>query len=808
MAPPHLIELDEAISRIKQACEGRSADSPSPFFFMVGAGISCPSVPLAADIVSQCKDVAHSHGRKQEPSGQTAFDLYSHWFQTAYDEPDQRQKYLRGLIDGRPITHANFRLAHLLLNNTISNIVVTVNFDDFLSKALTLFGKPHIVCDHPQTVGRINPAKQILQIVHLHGTYWFYDCCNLRGELEDRALQSKQTTSTMASLLDLILWDRSPLVLGYSGWKGDVFIEALIRRLERPLGTNVYWFCYRRSDLDSIPDELKSKPNIRFVVPSVKSPATATTESLGAGQLKEAGQEPGKETKAPELPKKDDEPTLPADAVLNKLIRAFKLEAPHLTTDPLGFFAARLDDSLPKGEASDSEIDTYAIKGVIERVKNAKKREDEEAATAVTTSSESTLEKVRDAVRRAEFREAVTQGAQIPLDALSTKELDELADAMWSATVGLKDNSKEELLAYDLLIGIRSRLLKDGSGTLAMERQLAEAMYNKGVSLRTIDRKEEAIEVFDELARRYGESTDNSLLEPGGRALFAKAFELGSCGRSEEEMATYAEVVKRYGNSSNTAVREAAAWALFNQAVLFDQRGDGDEALRLYSDVVERFGENTEVAFRECVGKALHNKALKVGLLNRNQESVDLYDEIVQRSGDAKEFVLQEQVAKALINKALKLREMNRFADERAVYLDVIERYEKATEPVLKKIAAGAFNSVGFQALIAAKATLKTDKTAGKNELREAERYIKAARERDPADPIIIGNHAYIAFLLDRKDLARKWLTEAIELGGETLRQGELADADLNRLPEDDEFCELIRSIKPSTSTVSTTPIV
>jgi len=184
MAQPYVIELDEAISRIQQACDGRSL---SPFFFMVGAGISYPSVPLAVDIVSKCKEVAKTFGRSLESAEKSPLDDYSHWFQTAYAEPDQRQKYLRELIEGKQITHANFRLAHLLLNNTISNMVVTTNFDDFLSKALTLFGKPHIVCDHPQTVGRINPSQAMLQIVHLHGSYWFYDCCNLRGEVEDRA---------------------------------------------------------------------------------------------------------------------------------------------------------------------------------------------------------------------------------------------------------------------------------------------------------------------------------------------------------------------------------------------------------------------------------------------------------------------------------------------------------------------------------------------------------------------------------------------------------------------------------------------
>jgi len=38
MAQPHFIELDEAVSRIKQACDDRENDS-QPFFFMVGAGL-------------------------------------------------------------------------------------------------------------------------------------------------------------------------------------------------------------------------------------------------------------------------------------------------------------------------------------------------------------------------------------------------------------------------------------------------------------------------------------------------------------------------------------------------------------------------------------------------------------------------------------------------------------------------------------------------------------------------------------------------------------------------------------------------
>jgi len=151
-------------------------------------------------------------------------DVYSHWFRAAFPHRIQRQQYLRSLIADAPITHANFRLAHLLIRGSISNIVVTPNFDDLLSRALTLFGKQHIICDDPRTVERIDPEKIDIQLIHVHGSYWFYDCRNTRAEIQDRAMPHSDTTLTMAALLDKILAYRAPLVIGYSGWESDVFM--------------------------------------------------------------------------------------------------------------------------------------------------------------------------------------------------------------------------------------------------------------------------------------------------------------------------------------------------------------------------------------------------------------------------------------------------------------------------------------------------------------------------------------------------------------------------------------------------------
>src|SRR5262249_46814685 len=143
------------------------------------------------------------------------------------------------------------------------------NFDEMLTRALRLFGYDVVVCDHPKTTQRIDPRQvDVLQIVHVHGTHWFYDCCNLKGEIEGQARHDHSDNATMGHLVDRVLFDRAPLVVGSSGWEGDVLMTALKRRLMQPtLRYNMYWFCYRRTEPNALPSWLREHPSVRFVAP-------------------------------------------------------------------------------------------------------------------------------------------------------------------------------------------------------------------------------------------------------------------------------------------------------------------------------------------------------------------------------------------------------------------------------------------------------------------------------------------------------------------------------------------------------------
>src|SRR6266404_1889181 len=527
--PMKTLDLSSAASHIKQACDDSGLSSKSPFFFLVGAGISHPSIPLARDIEKECKSLAAKYKRLDEPRGTNAIDTYSHWMGTAFPQPVQRQRYLRRLIEKKPISHANLRLAHLLLKKTLTNLIVTTNFDDLLSRALTLFGEQHIICDHPSTVERIDPEQNDLQLIHVHGTYWFYDCCNLHGELQARAKASANSTLTMASLLDNVLYHRSPLVIGYSGWEGDVFMSALKRRLQTRLPLNLYWFCHRGGALDNLPDWLTNHEDVFFVLPTCKNGVVVkedgaksrdplpTEESALAGPLKEIGEKDG------------DEPTLTAQQILDELIQSFALEAPQLTLDPLNFFAKQLRSSLPHTNIPQPQTDLYFIDSVVMRIERAMQREIQSSQVV-----ESHLEAVRDALRRSQYREGIENAKKIRLEDLSDAQLRELIDAASTAALGLGDRSVEEIHAYELEIAAIETLLERRPYDSPLEAQLVSILMTKGLTQGFNDDHEDAVRTYEDVVSRFSKRQEIPICVQVAAALTYRAGELRELTRFEE----------------------------------------------------------------------------------------------------------------------------------------------------------------------------------------------------------------------------------------------------------------------------------
>lgn len=455
-----------------------------PFFFIVGAGISVPSIPLASGIERMCREKAGRDGRaagedRGEGPRRPFSQRYSDAFNSAYPHAVARQRYLKELIDSKPITTANLRLAHLLLGRVLTRTVVTSNFDDMLARALALFGEQNVrVCDHPATGDRFNHASDDLRIVHVHGTYWSYDLCNLQHEVEARAQTSSETAMTMVGLLDGMLATCSPLVVGYSGWEGDVIMTALKRRLQpgRRLPYRLYWFCHEPRAAHDLPRWLLSHPDVSLVF-HPDSRALRSAETLRRRRSDGYG-----------------ESYLPAELVFERLMQEFAVEEPRLASDPFGFFADYLERSLFGAGGEAAGRDVYAMRRLIERIREAAGRTDEEPV----------LEPVRRAAREARYSDVIAEADRLAGRPRQRAQLlkgglaGELVQLLFDAADASLTGSEEQSEAYRLVIALCEET-GDEEALLHASVLQARNLVLRGETLA-------AREVFGVLSKRFGES--------------------------------------------------------------------------------------------------------------------------------------------------------------------------------------------------------------------------------------------------------------------------------------------------------------
>ena len=388
MPKPQTLALDKAVQIIKRSTE--QSAKKFPYFFVAGAGVSYPRIPLASGIVKHCRE---QHPDVRAPNDLSPMDEYSFWLEKVYPGREGRADYFRTLIEDGFISPANFRLAHLLLSRVLADTVVTMNFDDYLTKALLAFGEYPVVCDHPATARRIEPDRNdVLQILHVHGTYRHYELSNLAGEVERSAERLESTTDTMADCLQSLFNGRSPLVVGHSGWERDVFMSAFRREQHRRFGVPIFWFCYSRQGFENIHPDVKFHPDVRFVLPPSKPapsepPGASSTEKGYSYSATASGMEPG--------PSETGEPVLPATHVFEALIKAFGVPEPPLTRDPFGFWAKQIGRLLPRED--DRVEDVYSLRRVARRLEWAADK-----WTASTGVAEKSFEEGLRAVRTSE----------------------------------------------------------------------------------------------------------------------------------------------------------------------------------------------------------------------------------------------------------------------------------------------------------------------------------------------------------------------------------------------------------------------
>ncbi len=688
-------DLHTAIVEILQACRPgkRHGGKNHPYFFVVGAGVSYPSVPLAAEIITKCqakvrKDFRASSIRKPGPGPMAQ---YSYWMSTAFPHAKMRQEYIEGLIRNKPLSLANLRLAHILSSGKLARLVVTPNFDDHLSRALRLFGIDSVICDHPAVTARVSLERDSpITIVHVHGTHWFYDCRNLDGEIRERAAppmpgrDPAPAASPMAEILGQMLQESSPLVVGYSGWEEDVIMRALKQKLigNTMLPYNLYWFCYSSSDAESLPAWLKTHQSVVIVAPH-NPLATGLSARSGDG-AKFTGSEQISRTQEPEV--------IPAQMVFDEIIRQFELPTPLLITDPLESFISAFNAAINVDSESENEI--YKFKDVEAQILRAKELLNDDTSVPAKTK----LDEAADYVQQARYAEALKLLRDVATDQISEPVADRVLGWL-KLSLGSLPDSNQAIEACDSAIAV-SDILSRSELRPEQKREAkvlcARALLRKSDALDTLGKHSEELEQYDQITRRFGDATEPELRELVARSLIGKGVALSQAGKAEDAIATFRGVVGRFGGAEGPALPEQVALALFNAGVALMQAGKLGEAIAAYNEAVVRLGGAKKSALRGLVAKALVNKGVALRRAGRPEEAVAAHGEAISRFGDATEPGLREQVAMAMTNKGITLWEAEKSDEAIAAFREVVSRFGDATEPALREWAAKALVNKGI----------------------------------------------------------------------------------------------------------------
>lgn len=299
---------------------------------------------------------------------------------------------------------------------------------------------------------------------------------------------------------------------------------------------------------------------------------------------------------------------------------------------------------------------------------------------------------------------------------------------------------------------------------------------------------------FWDQASQTSEATDEQI----AKVILNKSVAHLDAKQSEKAIESSEEVIKRYNTSTQTKLLEIVAGALVNKGLGLSQLKQSEKAIQSCDEVISRFGESTLPKLQDTVAIALRNKGLNFIDLKQAEKAIECYEEVTNRFGESTLPKLQGIVARAFVSKGHAFRQLKQVEKAIESYDEVITRLRTSTLPALQAIFAGAYNSKGFLLLMQAKEAWN-DSERRHVLLSEASVLFSYAETiphvTQSFKAILIGNKAYALWLLGLTEEAVHPLREALQLGGETVRDGELEDVSTHRVSVDAGFETLVNKL-------------
>ena len=322
----------------------------------------------------------------------------------------------------------------------------------------------------------------------------------------------------------------------------------------------------------------------------------------------------------------------------------------------------------------------------------------------------------------------------------------------------------------------------------------ARYLFAQGVTLGILDQLEEAVSVYDELDRRFGNDESPGAREQVARGLLFKGVTLGKLGKLEEEIAAYDELDRRFGQDKSPEVREQVTRGLLSKGATLCKLDKSEEEIAVYDEMDRRFGNDETLGVRVQVAGGLFNKGVTLGALHKSEKAIAVYDAVDERFGKDESPDLRKQVAKGLFNKGATLGRLDKSEEAIAVYDEMDRRFGKDESPGLCSLVTKARNAAACTQINSAKQhwgaiPRKTALLAAAIKRLESALLICADDDR----AMVSGNLGYALFLRGDHGAAGEPTRDCLKLGGGAALAAQQDDAKRQRVePEDRDYEALL----------------
>ena len=142
-------------------------------------------------------------------------------------------------------------------------------------------------------------------------------------------------------------------------------------------------------------------------------------------------------------------------------------------------------------------------------------------------------------------------------------------------------------------------------------------MLRKGGSLRDLNRFEEALEIYNIAADRFGSHDSLKIAELVAMTQVNMGIILDLLNRPEDAQAAYDTMIDRFGSDDSPEITESVVIALVNKGNSLVRSNQAEEALSTYDAAVDRYGGSQSQIVVETVRRALIGRAAAELTLDR-----------------------------------------------------------------------------------------------------------------------------------------------------------------------------------------------